>query len=74
MSEPDLRFVDETVARLGRRPEAVIAILQAIQDHYRYLPQDALQRVCARLRSPRRPSTAWRLSTASSAIGRLAGT
>ncbi len=41
----DLTFVDETVARLGRRPEAVIAILQAIQGHYRYLPPAALRRV-----------------------------
>ena len=42
----DLTFVDETVTRLGRRPEAVIPILQAIQTHYRYLPREALERVC----------------------------
>ena len=47
MSELDLHFVDETVARLGRRPEAVIPILQAIQEHYRYLPREALELVCA---------------------------
>jgi len=46
MDEPDLSFVDRTVESLGRRPEAVIAILQAIQEHYRYLPQAALERVC----------------------------
>lgn len=46
MSDLDLSFVDRTVESLGRRPEAVIAILQAIQGHYRYLPQEALQRVC----------------------------
>jgi NADH:ubiquinone oxidoreductase subunit F (NADH-binding)/NADH:ubiquinone oxidoreductase subunit E/NAD-dependent dihydropyrimidine dehydrogenase PreA subunit len=45
MRELDLQFVDETVARLGRRPEAIIAILQAIQGHYRYLPPAALRRV-----------------------------
>ncbi len=45
MTEPDLTFVDETVARLGRRPEAVVAILQAIQGHYRYLPPAALRRI-----------------------------
>jgi len=46
MDEPDLSFVDRTVETLGRRPEAVIGILQAIQEHYRYLPQAALERVC----------------------------
>jgi NADH-quinone oxidoreductase subunit F len=46
MSDLDLSFVDATVTRLGRRPEVVIPILQAIQEHYRYLPQEALQRVC----------------------------
>ena len=44
----DLTFVDRTVERLGPRPEAVIPILQAIQGHYRYLPEDALRRVCER--------------------------
>ncbi|HEY5910127.1 MAG TPA: NAD(P)H-dependent oxidoreductase subunit E [Verrucomicrobiae bacterium] len=43
----DLKYVDEAVARLGRRPEALIPILQALQDHYGYLPEDALRRVCA---------------------------
>jgi NADH-quinone oxidoreductase subunit F len=42
----DLSFVDQAVARLGRRPEAVIPILQALQEHYRFLPQEALERVC----------------------------
>ena len=43
----DLQFVDETVDRLGRTPDAVIPILQATQDHYGYLPEEALRRVCA---------------------------
>jgi len=42
----DLTFIDETVARLGRRRESVIPILQAIQEHYRYLPPEAVERVC----------------------------
>lgn len=42
----DLAFVDEVVAREGTGPEAAITILQAIQDHYRYLPEEALERVC----------------------------
>ena len=44
--ELDLAFVDDAVARIGRGPEAVIPILQAIQEHWRYLPQAALRRVC----------------------------
>jgi NADH-quinone oxidoreductase subunit F len=43
----DLRFIDEAVERLGRAPDAVIPILQALQDHYGYLPEEALRRVCA---------------------------
>ncbi|NWF84736.1 MAG: NAD(P)H-dependent oxidoreductase subunit E [Bryobacteraceae bacterium] len=42
----DLAFVNEVVAREGTGPEAAITILQAIQDHYRYLPEEALERVC----------------------------
>ncbi|HWH72029.1 MAG TPA: NAD(P)H-dependent oxidoreductase subunit E, partial [Candidatus Sulfotelmatobacter sp.] len=42
----DLKFVDETVERIGPSPDAVIPILQAMQDHYGYLPQEGLQRVC----------------------------
>jgi len=42
----DLAFVDEAVERIGRGPESAIPILQAIQDHYRYLPVEALRRVC----------------------------
>jgi NADH-quinone oxidoreductase subunit F len=41
----DVSFVDETVARLGRAPEAVIPLLQAMQEHYGYLPEEALRRV-----------------------------
>jgi len=43
----DLRFVDETVERIGRTPDAVIPLLQAMQDHYGYLPEEVLRRVCA---------------------------
>lgn len=42
----DLAFVEEALARLGRTPDRVIPILQAIQEHYRYLPPEALERVC----------------------------
>src|SRR5579859_758242 len=42
----DLAYVEETVARVGSTPDAVIPILQAIQDRYGYLPEVALRRVC----------------------------
>jgi NADH-quinone oxidoreductase subunit F len=42
----DITRVESIVETLGRGPEAVIPILQAIQTEYRYLPDDALERVC----------------------------
>jgi NADH-quinone oxidoreductase subunit F len=45
-TQVDLAFVDEAVERIGRAKSALIPILQAIQEHYRYLPEDALRRVC----------------------------
>ena len=42
----DLQFTEAAVARLGRKPDAVIPILQALQEHYGYLPEEALRRVC----------------------------
>ncbi len=43
----DLAIVDDLVDRHGRGREAAIPILQAIQEHYRYLPDSALRRLCA---------------------------
>ena len=42
----DLSFVDELVAREGRGKESAIILLQAIQNHYRYLPDEAMRRLC----------------------------
>jgi NADH:ubiquinone oxidoreductase subunit E len=42
----DMSFVDQVVAQLGGGKEAAIPLLQAIQQHYRYLPEEALQRLC----------------------------
>jgi NADH:ubiquinone oxidoreductase subunit E len=44
--ELDLTFVDHLVSQIGRGKEAAIPLLQAIQTHYRYLPDDALRRIC----------------------------
>jgi len=41
----DVSFVDETVARLGKAPDVLIPILQAVQEHYHYLPPAVLQRL-----------------------------
>ncbi len=41
-----LTYADEAVVRAGRKPEALIPILQALQEHYGYLPEEALRRVC----------------------------
>ena len=46
MDKIDLTFVDQAVAQAGRERDAVIPILQALQEHYGYLPVPALQRVC----------------------------
>jgi NADH:ubiquinone oxidoreductase subunit F (NADH-binding)/NADH:ubiquinone oxidoreductase subunit E len=46
MDELNLTFVDEAVEKIGTGKEKVLEILQAIQGHFRYLPADALQRVC----------------------------
>ncbi len=42
----DLRFAAEVLERVGRTPDAVIPVLQALQDHYGYLPREALEYVC----------------------------
>ncbi len=47
MSEQiDLTFADRTIERLGTSPDKVLEILQAIQNHYGYLPKEALEHVC----------------------------
>ncbi len=46
MTDLDLTFVGQAVGRIGRRGEHCIPLLQAMQEHYRYLPQPALERLC----------------------------
>jgi NADH-quinone oxidoreductase subunit F len=45
-AELDLLVVDRLVEQHGREPEALIPLLQGLQEHYRYLPAAALQRLC----------------------------
>jgi len=40
------KLVDGAVSEFGRSPSSVLPILQKIQEHYRYLPEVALRRVC----------------------------
>ena len=42
----DLSYVDTAIAQHGRGRESAIPLLQAIQTHYRYLPDEALRRIC----------------------------
>ncbi|MHC4248448.1 MAG: NAD(P)H-dependent oxidoreductase subunit E [Planctomycetota bacterium] len=44
--EIDTSFVDLAVERAGATLESAIPVLQAIQEHYGYLPEAALRRVC----------------------------
>ena len=46
LEEIDVSAVDGIVARVGDGPAATIPILQAVQEHFRYLPEAALRRVC----------------------------
>ena len=44
--------IDEIVAKYGSKPSALIMILQDIQKHFRYLPQDALELVAQKTHLP----------------------
>jgi NADH-quinone oxidoreductase subunit F len=44
----NLSYVDEVIDRAGTQAQATIPILQAIQDHYGYLPPEALEMVCCK--------------------------
>lgn len=44
----NIQIVDEILKKSGYGKEKVIPILQAIQKHYNYLPEDVLQEVCKR--------------------------
>ncbi len=48
----DQSRVEEFLALHGTRPSSLIPILQAINDHYRYLPAEILAYVAERLRVP----------------------
>lgn len=39
-------FAERVVAEIGHGPEALIPLLQAVQKQFRYLPEEALRRIC----------------------------
>lgn len=46
MDELDLTFVDQAIDEIGAGAENLLMILQAVQGHYGYLPEEALERIC----------------------------
>ncbi len=46
MDELDLTFVEQAVDKIGTGRKKVLEILQALQGHYGYLPEEALERAC----------------------------
>ncbi len=42
----DIAYVDGLIEKIGREADKVMPLLQAIQGKYRYLPKEALRRVC----------------------------
>ena len=46
MDQEIIEIVDNIIHDKGKSVELVIPILQAIQDNFNYLPEEALQRVC----------------------------
>ncbi|MFC1838225.1 NAD(P)H-dependent oxidoreductase subunit E [Thermodesulfobacteriota bacterium] len=46
MKNPDLTKIDEIIKSIGRTPDRILPILQALQKTYGYLPRSALEMVC----------------------------
>lgn len=57
----DISRVDEIIDRSGADPEALIGILQDIQNEWHYLPLPALKRVAERINVPR--NRVWAVAT-----------
>ncbi|MDR1658054.1 MAG: NAD(P)H-dependent oxidoreductase subunit E [Deltaproteobacteria bacterium] len=49
MNEIDLSVVDNIIKDFQAKPSAIIAILQEIQDCYRYLPRETFPRLAAQI-------------------------
>jgi NADH-quinone oxidoreductase subunit F len=61
MPQTDLTIIDEILSRTGIGSEKTLAILQAIQEQYGYLPKEAMERVCEKTQI--RPADLWGVAT-----------
>jgi NADH-quinone oxidoreductase subunit F len=61
VSTLDLTFLDQSIERIGKETRFVLPLLQAIQNHYGYLPTEALERLCKI--SECTPSEVWSVAT-----------
>ena len=46
--EIDLNKVDDIVAKCGTKPQMAIPVLQAVQEEFRYIPLEAIERIAAK--------------------------
>jgi NADH:ubiquinone oxidoreductase subunit F (NADH-binding)/NADH:ubiquinone oxidoreductase subunit E/Pyruvate/2-oxoacid:ferredoxin oxidoreductase delta subunit len=46
MENPDLTKIDEIISSIGKTPDKILPILQAMQKTYGYLPRPAMELVC----------------------------
>ena len=49
MESVDLRFIDSVLEKYGSDKAKIIAIMQDVQEEYRYLPQEALEYIAKRV-------------------------
>ena len=49
METVDLKFIDSVLAKHGGDKAKIIAIMQDLQEQYRYLPQDALEYIAKKV-------------------------
>lgn len=48
MENLDLKFIDSILEKYGNDKSKIIAIMQDVQERYRYLPQEALTYIAKR--------------------------
>ncbi len=49
MENNDLKFIDSVLEKYGNDKAKIIAIMQDVQERYRYLPQDALEYIAGKV-------------------------
>ena len=49
MEKTDLKFIDSVLEKHGNDKARIIAIMQDVQERYRYLPQDALEYIAKKV-------------------------